>query len=231
MIGLVLGLHASRMRDGLAHVITMARYPCYKPPGGTLGGTLGRDLEWAWTYHRVGRRLGAPAALLIRHNPTRRRQVHTLTDLRPHLPPVLAAVRHRSTRIGVGPDTMSGIRYGPWHKWHEWGRGRFTHCRASRSSSRRSMIMVGSATISGSIQSLLGGALLVVGAPRRRAHRLQVVPVLVGRGREHCPGDVLRRVQDRLRHDQRGRPSAAAAKSVAGRDDVGLLDFFMVHFQ
>ena len=50
----VLGLYASRMRDGLARIIMMARYPSYKP-----GDVLRRDIEWAWTFHRVCRLLGA----------------------------------------------------------------------------------------------------------------------------------------------------------------------------
>ena len=56
VVGLILGFYASRMRDGLAHVITVARYPSYKPGEGTLR----QDLEWAWTYHRVRRLLGGP---------------------------------------------------------------------------------------------------------------------------------------------------------------------------
>ena len=54
LILFILGLYASRMRDGLAHVITIARYPFYK-----LGEDLRRDIEWAWTFHRVRRLLGA----------------------------------------------------------------------------------------------------------------------------------------------------------------------------
>lgn len=54
VLGLILGFYASRMRDWLARVIIMARYPSYKP-----GEVLRRDIEWAWTFHRVRRLLGA----------------------------------------------------------------------------------------------------------------------------------------------------------------------------
>lgn len=55
VLGLIIGLFASHMRDGLARVITMARYPSHMPGEGPTE----RDVEWAWTYHRVRRLLGA----------------------------------------------------------------------------------------------------------------------------------------------------------------------------
>ncbi len=54
ILGLILGFYASRMRDGLAYFITMARYPFYKP-----GKMQRRDIEWSITYHRVRHFLGA----------------------------------------------------------------------------------------------------------------------------------------------------------------------------